>query len=175
MTNAYSNIPAPADLATAKAALKANLGQLRHWTAEPSATQIAAVAAVENVILTATTQQAGWARLRLKALRELGRFLLRTPYLKGRPPKVSTADTLPSLKKFGIKDRRIAWRAIAVAQVDEDFYDAYLTTEEPTEKGLHREAARAAEICSESEKVESVRQPVKNRQPRASMVVSLAG
>lgn len=72
MSVAYSNIPAPGDLTTAEAALKANLGQLRRWTAEPNATQIAAVAAVEGVILTATKQQAGWARLRLRALRELG-------------------------------------------------------------------------------------------------------
>jgi hypothetical protein len=159
MSVAYSDIPAPGDLTTAEAVLKANLGQLRHWTAEPNATQITAVAAVEGVILTATKQQAGWARLRLRALRELGKFLLRTPYLKGRPPKVSTADTLPSLKKLGIKDRRIAWRAIAVAQVDEGFFDAYLTTDEPTEKGLHREAECAAENCSNSENVESIVSP----------------
>src|SRR6266446_545299 len=152
MTTPYSDIPAPADLAAAEATLKANLGQLRHWTAEqrssanspgaslPTATQIAAVVAVAGVIVTATKQQAGWARLRLKALWELGKFLLRTPYLKGRPPKVSTADTLPSLKKLGIKDRRIAWRAIQVARVDEDLFQRYLTTDEPTEKGLLRQA-----------------------------------
>jgi phage N-6-adenine-methyltransferase len=115
--------------------------------------------------VTATRQQAAWAKLRLKALRELGKFLLRTPYLKGRPPKVSTADTLPSLEKLGIKDRRIAWRAIQVARVDEDFFEAYVNTDEPTEKGLLRQAlcesgpqdaplhreARCVENYSESE------------------------
>jgi hypothetical protein len=151
MTTAYSDIPAPADLAAAEATLQANLGPLRHCRAEPTATQIAAVVVVEGIIVTAMKQQAGWARLRLKALRELGKFLLRTPYLKGRPPKVSTADTLPSLEKLDIKDRRIAWRAIQVARLDEDFFNAYLTTDEPTEKGLHREACRAAENYSESE------------------------
>jgi hypothetical protein len=177
MTTANSDIPAPADLAAAEAVLKANIGPLRHWAAQqrsstnsagaslPTATQIAAVAAVEWVILTATKQQAGWARLRLIALRELGKFLLRTPYLKGRPPKVSTADTLPSLEKLGIKDRRIAWRAIQVARIDEDLFQRYLMTDEPTEKGLLRRAlcenvpqgaplhreARCVENYSESE------------------------
>jgi hypothetical protein len=139
-----------AELVATKRTFKAHRGQLgnRH-TAKPQ--QIAAaVRAVEWVILTATRQQAGWARLRLKALRELGQFLLRTPYLKGCPPKVSTADTLPSLEKLGIKDRRIAWRAIQVAKVDEDLFQRYLTTDEPTEKGLHRQA-RCVENYSESE------------------------
>jgi hypothetical protein len=115
--------------------------------------------------MTATKQQAGWARLRLKALRELGKFLLRTPYLKGRPPKVSTADTFPSLEMLGLKDRRIAWRVIQVARVDEELFQRYLTNDEPTEKGLLRQAvcdrgprdaplhreARCVENYSESE------------------------
>jgi hypothetical protein len=154
MTTAYSDTPVPPDLTAAEAVLKANIGPLRHWTGEqrssansagasrPTAIQIAAVVAVASVIATATRQQAGWARLRLKALRELGKFLLRTPYLKGRPPKVSTADTLPSLAKLGIKDRRIAWRAIQVTLVDEDLFQRYLKTDEPTEKGLLRHALR---------------------------------
>jgi hypothetical protein len=155
----------PPDLAAAEATLRTNLGQLRQRSTPNSAAQVAAVAAVEWVIMTATQQHAGWGKLKLIALRELGLFLLRTPYLKGRPPKVSTADTLPSLEKLGIKDRRIAWRAIQVARVDEDFFDAYLTTDEPTEKGLlrnalsesvpqddplHREAHRPTEDYSES-------------------------
>jgi hypothetical protein len=150
MTIAYSDIPAPADLAAAEATLKVNLGPLRHCRAEPTATQIAAVVVVEGIIVTAMKQQAGWARLRVIALRELGKFLLRTPYLKGRPPKVSTADTLPSLETLGIKDRRIAWRAIQVALVEEDLFQRYLTTDEPTEKGLHREVRRVDENYSES-------------------------
>jgi hypothetical protein len=165
MTTAYSDIRASADLAAAEATLKANIGPLRDYRTEPTPTQIAAVVAVAGVIMIATKQQAGWARVRLKALRELGKFLLRTPYLKGRPPKVSTADTLPSLEKLGIKDRRIAWRAIQVARVDEDLFQRYLMTGEPTEKGLLRQAvcesgprdaplhheARCVENYSESE------------------------
>jgi hypothetical protein len=151
MTTTYSDVPASADLSAAEATLKANLGQLRRWTQEPTAAQIAAVVAVAGVIVTATKQQAGWARLRLIALRELGKFLLRTSYLKGRPPKVSTADTLPSLEKLGIKDRRIAWRAIQVARIDEDLFQRYLMTDEPTEKGLLRHALSVSENYSESE------------------------
>ena len=146
MTATYS-----ADLSAAEATLKANIGLLRHCRAEPTTTQIAAVVAVAGVIVIATKQQAGWARLRLIALRELGKFLLRTPYLKGRPPKVSTADTLPSLEKLGIKDRRIAWRAIQVARIDEDLFQRYLMTDEPTEKGLLRHALSVSENYSASE------------------------
>jgi hypothetical protein len=134
------NSHATTDLAAAEGVLKANLGQLRCSTARPDPTQIAAVRSIEGIILTASKQQAGWGRLRLEALRELGKFLLRTPYLKGRPPKLSTADTLPSLKKLGIEDRRIASRAMAVARISENVFLAYLTTDEPTEKRLLRHA-----------------------------------
>ena len=129
------------DLVRAKRTLKANLRALRTSpsTVVPTSEQIAAASAVENIIVTATKQQVGWAWLILEALRELGEFLLRTPYLKGRPPKVSTVDTLPSLKKLGVKDRRIAWRAIQVARIDRHVFDAYLAaTDMPTEKGLLR-------------------------------------
>jgi hypothetical protein len=132
------NTHATTDLAAAEGVLKANLGQLRCSTARPAPTQVAAVRAIEGLILNATKQQAGWGRLRLEALRELGNFLLRTPYLKGRPPKLSTVDTLPSLKKLGIEDRRIASRAMAVARISENVFLAYLTTDEPTEKGRLR-------------------------------------
>jgi hypothetical protein len=83
------------NLVGAERLLEADLPQLRSATAKPTATQIAAVMAVASVIVTAMKQQAGWARLRLEAFRELGKFLLRTPYRKGRPPKVSTAVELP--------------------------------------------------------------------------------
>jgi hypothetical protein len=71
MTTAYSDIRASADLAAAEATLKANIGPLRDYRTEPTPTQIAAVVAVAGVIVTATKQQAGWARLRLKALRSV--------------------------------------------------------------------------------------------------------
>jgi hypothetical protein len=118
-----------ADLATAEGVLKANVAKFH--TATHSA-----VRAVEWVILTATKQQAGWGRLKLIALRELGLFLLRTPRQKqGRPTKMSTADILPlQLKDIGITDRRIASRAIAVARIDRAVFEAYLATPEPTEK-----------------------------------------
>jgi hypothetical protein len=143
-----------AELATAESVLQANIGKLHH-----TATQVSAVLAVERVILTATKQQAGWGRLKLIALRELGLFLLRMPRQKqGRPAKMSTADGLPrlKLKDIGITDRRIASRAIAVARVDQDVFEAYLATaDEPTEKGLHRDVAErsSGENYSDSENV----------------------
>jgi len=131
MPQSRGKAPKLAELATAESVLRANIGKLRH-----TATQVSAVRAVEWVILTATKQQAGWGRLKLIALRELGLFLLRTPRQKqGRPAKMSTADVLPpKLKDIGITDRRIASRAIAVARVSEALFNAYLAIPEPSEK-----------------------------------------
>src|SRR5262249_48146259 len=80
------------------------------------------------------------AKLRLIALQELGKFLLRTPRLRGRRrKKESTVDSLPSLADLGITDRHIAARAVAVAKIGEELFQEYLATEdEPTEKGLLR-------------------------------------
>jgi hypothetical protein len=108
-------------------------------TGEPTARQIAAASAIENFILNAQEQQVGWAKLRLIALRELGKFLFHTPRLKGRPRKESTVDSLPSLADLGITDRHIAARAVAVGKIGEELFQEYLATEdEPTEKGLLR-------------------------------------
>jgi hypothetical protein len=128
------------ELATGEAILKANLSPLRLVVSgEPTARQIAAASAVENFILTAGKQQVGWARLRLIALRELGKFLLRTPRLRGRRRNESTVDSLPSLADLGITDRHIAARAVAVAKIGGELFNEYLATEdEPTEKGLLR-------------------------------------
>src|SRR5580693_5671550 len=117
MTTVYSNIPASADLAAAEATLKANIGLLRHCRAEPSTTQIAAVATVEHIIVTATKQQVGWAKLRLIALRALGIFLLQTPRLGRGRPKKDQHSLLPCLADLGIKDNHIATRALNVAKI----------------------------------------------------------
>ena len=127
------------ELATAEAILKANLSPLRLVVSgEPTARQISAVSAVESFILTAGEHQAGWAKLRLIALRELGKFLSRTPRLRGRR-KESTVDSLPSLADLGITDRHTAARAVTLAKIGEELFNEYLETEdEPTEKGLLR-------------------------------------
>jgi DNA N-6-adenine-methyltransferase (Dam) len=136
MTTVYSNISASADLAAAEDTLKANIGLLRHCRAEPSTTQIAAVAAVEHIIVTATKQQVGWAKLRLIALRALGIFLLQTPRLGRGRPKKDQHGLLPCLADLGIKDNHIATRALNVAKISEELFNAYLTNDEPTEGGL---------------------------------------
>jgi len=160
MTIAYSDIPAPANLAAAEATLKANIGLLRDCRAESSATQIAAVAAVENVIVTATKQQVGWAKLRLIALRALGIFLLQTPRLGRGRPKKDQHGLLPSLADLGIKDNHIATRALNVAKISEQLFNAYLTKDEPTEGGLLRHAlcesvAHDAPLHGEARRVEN--------------------
>jgi hypothetical protein len=54
-----------------------------------------AIRAMANIALVAKRKQAGWGRLRLQALRELGRFLIRNGRPRGRPEKTSSTDVLP--------------------------------------------------------------------------------
>jgi hypothetical protein len=68
-----SDTHATTDLGATEGVLKANLGQLRCSPARPAPTQIAAVRAIEGLILTASKQQAGWGRLRLRARRASAR------------------------------------------------------------------------------------------------------
>jgi DNA N-6-adenine-methyltransferase (Dam) len=128
----------PPDLATAEATLKANLGHLRQWmpTESSTANQIAAATAVENVIIIAAKQQKGWSKMRLIGLRELGLYLLRAPRLKRGRPQKGQHGLLPSLADLGIKDNHIATRALNVAKISEELFNAYLTRDEPTEGGL---------------------------------------
>jgi hypothetical protein len=107
---------------------------------EPS-TASAAASVLEGIVRTATEQSERWEHLWLQSLEELGLYLLRNPCRQGRPPKVSTADSLPSLAELGVTDRRIAHRARLVARIPEKVRRAYVeVTEEPTERGLHRYA-----------------------------------
>ena len=107
---------------------------------EPS-TASAAASVLEEIVRTATEQSERWGHLRLQSLAELGLYLRRHPCRQGRPPKVSTADSLPSLEELGLTDRRIAHRARLVASIPEKLRRAYvMETEQPTERGLHRYA-----------------------------------
>jgi hypothetical protein len=77
--------------------------------------------------------------LRLLALRQLGRFLIRNGRGRGRPPKTSSADVLPTLAGLGIADRHISADAKSVARISQADLDAYLAQEtEPTLRGLLR-------------------------------------
>jgi hypothetical protein len=98
-----------------------------------------AVRAMADIALTAKRQQTGWGRLRLEALRVLGRFLIRKGARQGRPLKTSSADVLPTLARLGIADRHISADAKSVARISQKDFGAYLAQEdEPTLKGLLR-------------------------------------
>jgi DNA N-6-adenine-methyltransferase (Dam) len=98
-----------------------------------------AIRAMAEIALTARHQQAGWGKLRLLALRELGTFLIRNGKGRGRPAKMSPADNLQSLVCLGITDRHISADAKNVARISQRDFDAYLAQEdEPTLKGLLR-------------------------------------
>jgi DNA N-6-adenine-methyltransferase (Dam) len=98
-----------------------------------------AVRAMAGIAIKAKHQQAGWGSLRLEALRELGRFLIRNGRGRGRPPKMSAADVLPALVGLGITDRHISADAKSVARINQADFAGYLADEdEPTLKGLLR-------------------------------------
>src|SRR5271169_324082 len=132
--------PALPDLASAKAILRSNRAPLLSSTANPTTSQISAARAIQNLIATATKQHAEWGVVRLEALYVLGTYLCRVPRLKqGRPPKNVHGGHLLSLRELGVDDRRIASRAIKVAEIPEHLFRRYLETErEPTERGLHK-------------------------------------
>ena len=92
-----------------------------------------------SIALLAKQKQAGWGRLRLEALRQLGKFLIWHGKGQGRPAKTSSADVFPTLARLGITDRHISADAKNVARVSNKDFDAYLAQEdEPTLKGFLR-------------------------------------
>ena len=144
----FPHLPAMPDFAAIQRDLQAHLDQLRHFSGQATAAQIAALSAIEDFIVQAGKQQAGWGRLRLIAMRGRGAFLRKTPRLRGRRKKVSAAsDTfLRSLSELGVKDRRHASRDMKIADIPQGVFDRYLAQEPyPTEKGLHRFATLKGE------------------------------
>jgi len=98
-----------------------------------------AVRVMAQIALWGKRQQIEGGRLRLLALRQLGRFLIRNGRGQGRPPKTSSADVLQTLVCLGIADRHISADAKSVARISQKDFDAYLADEtEPTLKGLLR-------------------------------------
>jgi hypothetical protein len=70
----------------------------------------------------------------------------------GRPPKTVQLDSLPSLAERGVRDRRTAKRALDVAKIPDDIWNAYkAATDRPTEFGLLNFVRERAENYSESE------------------------
>jgi hypothetical protein len=98
-----------------------------------------AVRVMTQIALWGKRQQIEGGRLRLLALRRLGRFLIKNGRGQGRPQKTSPADVLPTLACLGITDRHISADAKSVARISQADLDAYLAQEnEPTLKGLLR-------------------------------------
>jgi hypothetical protein len=109
-----------------------------------------ALRAMVTIALMAKQKQAGWGRLRLEALRQLGTFLIRFGKGRGRPAKTSADDILQTLAGLGITDRHISADAKNVARVSAKDFDAYLAAEdEPTLKGLLRFAGVSGDGCNE--------------------------
>jgi hypothetical protein len=102
---------------------------------------------VADIALTAQRKQAGWGRVRLLALRQLGSFLIEKGAKQGRPAKTSADDVFPTLAKLGITDRHLSADARAVARVSKWDFDKYFEQEgEPTLKGLLRLADHPREV-----------------------------
>jgi hypothetical protein len=124
------------------------LGEARRefWTASAvmqnslnTERRIEAGGRVQALIERAKDQQSGWGGFGLEALRALGKFLRKTPRLRGRPKKESNSDSLPSLADLGITDRHMAADALKVAAVTEDDFKRYLDRRhDPSLSGLLR-------------------------------------
>jgi hypothetical protein len=98
-----------------------------------------AVRVMAQIALWGKRQQVEGGRLRLLALRQLGRFLIRNGRRRGRPAKMSDTHNLPTLVGLGITDRHISADAKSVARISQKDFDAYLAAEdEPTLTGLLR-------------------------------------
>jgi hypothetical protein len=98
-----------------------------------------AVRAMAEIALVARSKAAGWGRLRLEALRALGRFLIRNGRPRGRPAKTSADEHKLSLVGLGITDHHLSADAKSVARISQKDFDRYLAEEtEPTLKGLQR-------------------------------------
>src|SRR5579859_7506168 len=88
-----------------------------------------AIRVMAQIALWGKRQQVEGGRLRLLALRQLGRFLIRNGRGRGRPAKMSPADVLPTLVGLGITDRHISADAKNVARISQKDFDAYLAQE----------------------------------------------
>jgi hypothetical protein len=97
-----------------------------------------AIREIAKIATTAKSQQIGWGRLRLLALRELGRYLIENAAPRGRPRKMSAPQHFSTLPELGIS-RNLSAEAKSVARIDQRDFDSYLTTEpEPSLAGLLR-------------------------------------
>jgi hypothetical protein len=92
--------------------------QLQHWSGTPTAAQVAAVQAIENLIVTMQAQEAFARKLRLLALFHLGQFLLLVRRGKGRPRKNVLGEhfSRPTYRQLGITKPHIARDALAIAE-----------------------------------------------------------
>jgi DNA N-6-adenine-methyltransferase (Dam) len=98
-----------------------------------------AIQAMAQIALWGKQQQVEGGKLRLHALQQLGRFLIRHGAGQGRPSKTSADEVLPTLASLGITDHHIGVDAKSVARVLQKDFDTYLAQEdEPTLKGLLR-------------------------------------
>jgi hypothetical protein len=98
-----------------------------------------AIRAMADIALLAKRQQTGWGRLRLEALSELGRFLIRNGRGRGRPAKTSADEDKLYLADLGITDHHLSSDAKKVARITQKDFDTYLGEEdEPTLAGLLR-------------------------------------
>jgi len=98
-----------------------------------------AIQVMAQIALVAKSKQTGWGKLRLEALRELGRFLIRNGRCRGRPAKTSADEDKLYLADLGIIDHHLSSDAKKVARITQkDFYTYLGEEDEPTLKGLLR-------------------------------------
>jgi hypothetical protein len=138
-----------------------NAKALQYWNGVATEVQIAAVRAIENLIVALELQEEFCRALKLRALWELGQFLLLVRRGKGRPRKsenvLSEHFSRPTYRQLGITKRHIARDALIVGAIPAEVLRDFLalnpadrrqrlgSKSDPTIAGLVRYAMSSGE------------------------------
>jgi hypothetical protein len=138
--------------------LERNAKALQYWSGVATEVQVAAVRAIENLIVALELREESYRALRLMALWELGRFLLLVRRGKGRPRKpenvLSEHFSRAPYRQLGIKPH-IAKNALLVGAIPAEVLREFLALDpaerrrrlgsksDPTIAGLVRYATRS--------------------------------
>lgn len=110
---------------------------LQYWSGVATEVQIAAVQAIENLIIALKLREEWYRALKLRALWELGQFLCLVRRGKGRPRKSENVLTehfsRPTYRQLGIAKRHIARDALIVGAIPPEMLRDFLALD-PTDR-----------------------------------------
>jgi hypothetical protein len=130
LANEMGTDPVTRELQKGARELQRNAKALESWSGVATEVQIAAVRAIENLIVALELQEEFRRALKLRALRELGQFLLLARRGKGRPRKpenvLSAYFSRPTYRQLGITKPHIARDALIVGAIPAEVLHDFL-------------------------------------------------